>query len=81
VDSETGGYLTALAMREDGPAISGKALKDCVELVKNSKLRKMRTSDVLGSYMKQGIIDPNDAPRTREDLDAFLKRSGKLPGE
>lgn len=81
VDSETGGYLTALAMREEGPAISGKALKDCVELVKNSKLRKMRTSDVLGSYMKQGIIDPNDAPRTREELDAFLKRSGKLPGE
>ena len=80
-DEDVGAFLSRLAMSEEGPPINEKALQDCVALIKNSGSKKLRTSDVLAPYIKQGIIDAGDRPheQTVEELKAFLKKSGKLP--
>lgn len=79
---DVGGYLSGLAMRSEEPLLVGKALEDCVASIKNSKVKKMRTSDVLAAYIKQGVIESGDGSReqTMEELQTFLRKSGKLPG-
>ena len=81
-DENVGRFLSGIAVSDEGPPISGQALQDCINLIKNSKQKRLRTSDVLAPYIKQGIIDASDAPRegTIEELEAFLRKSGKLPG-
>lgn len=61
VTKEIGRFLSELALREDIPPLNEKGLQDCIELIKKSKLRRMRTSDILAPYMKDGIIDPAKA--------------------
>lgn len=79
VDGNLGKFLSELAMRDDGPPINEKALQDYIALIANSKLKKLRTSDIFAPYMKNGTIDPNALPQgqTMEEYEAFLKKSGK----
>ena len=83
VTPEAGTIISELAMRDEGPPLDERALRDCVALMRKSGRRKLRTSDVLGPYIKDGIIDMGENPReqTMEELTAFLKESGKLPNE
>jgi len=76
---DVGGFLSELAMRDEGPPFSEKALQDYIALIENSRLRELRTSDVLAAYMKDGTIDPSDWRRgqTAEDYEEFLRKSGK----
>lgn len=82
-DENASRFLSELAMRDECPPASGRALHDCINLIRNSKHKKLRTSDILAPYIKQGVIDASDAPRkeTIGELEAFLKKSGKLPGD
>lgn len=81
VSEDVGAFLSQLAMSDEGPPINEKTLQDCAALIRNSGLKKMRTSDILAPYIKQGIIDASGAPReqTLEELKTFLQKSGKLP--
>lgn len=82
-DENLGRYLSELAMRDEGPPVDEKALQDYVALIENAKTKKLRTSDVLAPYLKQGVIDSSEGPhgQTIEELEAFLRKSGKLPGD
>ncbi|HUV03667.1 MAG TPA: DNA primase [Armatimonadota bacterium] len=81
VGEDVGAFLSQLAMSDEGPPTNEKALEDCTALIRNSRLKRLRTSEVLGPYMKQGIIDASDGPheQTMEELKEFLEKSGKLP--
>lgn len=81
-DKDMSRFFSELAMGDEGPAVGKRDLQDYITLIRNSKLRKSRTSDVLAPYIKDGIIDPINWPRgqTAEEYEAFLKKSGKLPG-
>ena len=77
VDQETGRFLSELAIGDDGPPISEKALQDYIALIENSKVRKLKTYEVIAPYMKDGSIDPKNWPKGQAQVDEFLKRSGK----
>ncbi|MHB0912127.1 MAG: DNA primase [Armatimonadota bacterium] len=76
-DAEVGRYISATAMREDLMPLTDAGLKDSVARIKNQRLRRSRTSDILAEYMKDGIIDPEKW--SRGELDDYLKKSGKKP--
>lgn len=80
VTAEVGRFLSELALREDMPPLNEKGLQDCIELIKKSKLRKMRTSDILAPYMKDGIIDASKDLREaaiRQAIELF-RETGKV---
>jgi DNA primase len=77
---DAGRFLSELAMRDDAPPINEKVLQDCVALIKNSRVKRRRGSDVLAPYIRDGIIDPGDWPKGEapEEYAKYLRRSGKL---
>jgi len=85
VDPDVGRFMSEMAMRESEP-ITPQVLEEYISLIKNSKLKKARTSDVIASYMKDGTnakeIDPSRWPlgRTAEEYEEFLRKSGRKPG-
>ena len=77
VDQEVGRFLSELAIGDDGPPISEKALQDYIALIENSKVRKLRTSEVIAPYMKNGSIDPKTWPEGQAEIEEYLRKSGK----
>ena len=77
VDQEAGRFLSELAIGDDDPPISEKALQDYIALIENSKVRKLRTYEVIAPYMKDGAIDPKSWPKGQAEVDEYLKKSGK----
>jgi DNA primase len=79
VDKPVSKFLSELLVSDEGPPPTEKALQDYITLIKNSKLRRLRTSDVLAPYIKNGTIDPSRLPsdHTMEEYEVFLKKSGK----
>ncbi|MFA6665434.1 MAG: DNA primase [Armatimonadota bacterium] len=77
---DTGRFLSELVMKDDAPPINEKVLQDCVALIKNSRLKRRRGSDVLAPYIRDGIIDPGDWPKGEapEEYEEYLRQSGKL---
>lgn len=83
VDADTGRFLSAIAIGEEAEPVNETVLQDYISLIKNSRLRKTRTSSVLAPYMTEGTIDPDTWRRgqTAEEYEEFLKKSGRKPGE
>ena len=76
VDQDAGRYLSELAIGE-GPPLSEKALQDYIALIENSKVRKLKTYEVIAPYMKDGAIDPKTWPKGQAEIDDYLRKSGK----
>ena len=77
VDQEAGRFLSELAIGDDDPPISEKALQDYIALIENSKVRKLKTYEVIAPYMKNGAIDPKTWPKGQAEVDEYLRKSGK----
>lgn len=81
VEPNVGRLLSELAMQEEAEPVTQAVLQDYLQLIKNSRVKRSRTSDVLRPYMKGGIIDPRDwyNGQSAEEYREFLRKSGKLP--
>ncbi len=81
-DQNVARFLSELAMQDDRLPINETFLQDCISQIKNSRLKRTRTSSVLSAYMVDGVIDADrfrrEAPREYEE---FLKKSGRKPGD
>lgn len=80
MDAEAGKVVSELALRNDGPPFSEEVLRDCVTWMKKARLKRLRTHDILGPYIKEGKIT-GDSPETIERLRTFLRESGKVSDE
>jgi hypothetical protein len=83
VDADTGRFLSEIAIQEEAEPVNETVLQDYISLIKNSRLRKTRTSSILAPYITEGTIDPDTWRRgqTAEEYEEFLKKSGRKPGE
>ena len=83
VDADTGRFLSEVAIQEEAEPVNETVLQDYISLIKNSRLRKTRTSSILAPYITEGTIDPDTWRRgqTAEEYEEFLKKSGRKPGE
>lgn len=79
-DEGVGRFLSELAMKDAAP-INDNVLQEYVSLIKNSKVKKARTSEVMAAYMKDGMIDPSKWSHGQKatEYDEFLKKTGKKP--
>ncbi len=79
-DEDLGRFISELAMRDEGPPIIDKALQDCLALIKNSRVRQAKASDVMAPYIKDGLIDPNywSGGQPPGEYADYLKKSGRL---
>jgi DNA primase len=77
-EGDVGAFLSELVMRDAEP-VTDSVLEEYVLLIKNSRLRKARTSDMLAPYMRDGIIDPDawKHAHTATEYEEFLKKTGR----
>lgn len=78
-DDAAGKYISELIMSDNEPPVTDKALQDCIKRILKSK-KSYKTSDILAPYIKQGNIKTdNNKEQTMQELETYLRESGKLP--
>lgn len=81
-EPDSGRLLSGLAVREDREPVGEEYLKGCISFIQRSKIRRLRTSDVLSAYKNQdGTIDPGtwQQGQNAAEYEKFLTESGKRP--
>lgn len=78
---EVGQLLASITMQEEWEPITEKFLSGCVALVKRSKAKRLRTSDVLSPYRKGEILDIEEMLKKQgqRQMEQYLRETGKLP--
>jgi DNA primase len=75
-------FLSEIAMQDDKEPVNETVLQDYLSKIKNSRLKRTRTSSVLSPYMVSGRIDPDKFHGEHpQEYEEFLKKSGKKPGD
>lgn len=78
---DLGRFLSAIAMQDDTEPVNDTVLQDYISKIKNSKLKRTRTSSILSPYMVSGRIDPASREQVLREQEEFLRKSGRKPGD